>query len=56
MTGMNGGSAFVLVYLLCITLVGIPLMMCEIMLGRRAQRNPVDGMACLAHEARQARQ
>lgn len=56
MTGMNGGSAFVLVYLLCIALVGIPLIMCEIMLGRRAQRNPVDGMACLAHEASQARQ
>ena len=51
MTGVNGGSAFVLVFLACIALVGIPLMMCEIMLGRRAQRNPVDGMAALAHEA-----
>jgi len=51
MTGVNGGSAFVLVFLACITVVGIPLMMCEIMLGRRAQRNPVDGMAALAKEA-----
>jgi NSS family neurotransmitter:Na+ symporter len=51
MTGVNGGSAFVLVFLLCIAVVGIPLMMCEIMLGRRAQRNPVDGMAALAKEA-----
>ncbi len=51
MTGVNGGSAFVLVFLLCIAVVGIPLMMCEIMLGRRAQRNPVDGMAALASEA-----
>lgn len=51
MTGVNGGSAFVLVFLLCIAVVGIPLMMCEIMLGRRAQRNPVDGMATLAKEA-----
>ncbi len=51
MTGVNGGSAFVLVFLACIALVGIPLMMCEIMLGRRAQRNPVDGMAALAKEA-----
>ncbi|MHB9102599.1 MAG: sodium-dependent transporter [Sulfuricella sp.] len=51
MTGVNGGSAFVLVFLLCIAVVGIPLMMCEIMLGRRAQRNPVDGMAALAREA-----
>lgn len=51
MTGVNGGSAFVLVFLACIAVVGIPLMMCEIMLGRRAQRNPVDGMAALAREA-----
>jgi NSS family neurotransmitter:Na+ symporter len=51
MTGVNGGSAFVLVFLACIALVGIPLMMCEIMLGRRAQRNPVDGMQALAAEA-----
>lgn len=51
MAGVNGGSAFVLVFLACIAVVGIPLMMCEIMLGRRAQRNPVDGMAALAAEA-----
>jgi len=51
MTGVNGGSAFVLVFLACIALVGLPLMMCEIMLGRRAQRNPIDGMRLLAKEA-----
>jgi NSS family neurotransmitter:Na+ symporter len=51
MTGTNGGSAFVLVYLLCVAAIGLPLMMTEIMLGRRAQRNPVDGMAYLAQEA-----
>jgi len=51
MTGVNGGSAFVLVFLGCILLVGIPLMMCEIMLGRRAQKNPADGMLRLAREA-----
>jgi len=51
MAGVNGGSAFVLVFLACIALVGIPLMMCEIMLGRRAQLNPVDGMRALAEEA-----
>lgn len=51
MTGTNGGSAFVLVYLLCVAAIGLPLMMTEIMLGRRAQRNPVDGMALLAKES-----
>lgn len=56
MTGVNGGSAFVLVFLACILLVGIPLMMCEIMLGRRAQKNPLDGMGALAQEAGACRQ
>jgi NSS family neurotransmitter:Na+ symporter len=55
MTGTNGGSAFVLVYLLCVAMIGLPLMMTEIMLGRRAQRNPVDGMGHLAAEAGGAR-
>jgi NSS family neurotransmitter:Na+ symporter len=51
MIGVNGGSAFVLVFVLCILLVGIPLMMTEILLGRRAQKNPLDGMHALAVEA-----
>lgn len=52
MIGVNGGSAFVLVFLACIFFVGIPLMMTEILLGRRAQKNPLDGMTTLAHEAK----
>jgi NSS family neurotransmitter:Na+ symporter len=52
MAGENGGSAFVLVYLVCIVIVGLPVMMAEILLGRRAQRNPAMGMALLAREAR----
>lgn len=51
MIGVNGGSAFVFVFLLAIFLVGIPLMMTEVLLGRRAQRNPYNGMEILAHEA-----
>ena len=51
MIGVNGGSAFVLVFIACIFFVGIPLMMTEIMLGRRAQKNPFDGMKNLAAEA-----
>lgn len=51
MAGENGGGAFVLVYLGCIALVGLPVMMTEIMLGRRAQRNPVAAMERLAREA-----
>ncbi len=51
MIGVNGGSAFVLVFIACIFFVGIPLMMTEILLGRRAQKNPLDGMQLLANEA-----
>lgn len=51
MAGTNGGGAFVLVYLACIAGVGVPLMMTEVLLGRRAQRNPVDAMAWHAREA-----
>lgn len=40
-TGENGGGAFVLVYLLCIVLVGLPIMVCEISLGRYAQKDPI---------------
>lgn len=51
MIGVNGGSAFVLVFIACIFFVGIPLMMTEIMLGRRAQKNPYNAMQQLAIEA-----
>lgn len=51
MIGVNGGSAFVLVFIACIFFVGIPLMMTEIMLGRRAQKNPFNAMQQLAIEA-----
>ncbi len=49
-TGENGGGAFVLVYLLCIAAIGIPIMMAEIMLGRRGHQNPVNTMEKLARE------
>ncbi|ESS71473.1 transporter [Methyloglobulus morosus KoM1] len=50
-TGENGGGAFVLVYLLCVLLIGIPLMMAETMLGRRSKENPIHTMEILTAEA-----
>ncbi len=50
-TGENGGGAFVLVYLICIAVVGIPVMMAEIMLGRRGRQSPVYTMRTLAQES-----
>lgn len=52
MIGVNGGSAFVLVFIVSILFVGIPLMMTEILLGRRAQKNPLNGIEALAVEAK----
>ncbi|MFA5530418.1 MAG: sodium-dependent transporter [Thiohalomonadaceae bacterium] len=49
-TGENGGGAFVLVYLGCIALIGIPIMVGEIMLGRRGRRSPINAMRYLARE------
>ena len=50
--GENGGGAFVLVYLICVALIGIPLMMAETLLGRRGKRNPIDTMALLTEESK----
>ncbi len=43
-TWHNNGGAFVLVYLMCILLVGLPIMMAEVMIGRKAQRSAVGAM------------
>ncbi len=43
-TWENNGGAFVLVYLICILLVGLPIMMAEILLGRKTQRDAVGAM------------
>ncbi len=39
-TGENGGAAFLLIYLGFIIMIGIPVMLSEFTIGRRAQRNP----------------
>ena len=35
-TGQNGGGAFLLIYLLCVIVFGMPLLMTEILIGRKA--------------------
>ena len=53
--GQNGGGAFVLVYLACVAIIGMPVMMSEILLGRRGRRNPVATMALLGEEEGKSR-
>lgn len=50
-TGENGGGAFVMVYLLCVAALGVPIMIAEIMLGRRGRKSPINTMQDLAAEA-----
>ncbi len=50
-TGENGGGAFVLIYLACIVCIGLPVMMTEIVVGRRGRQNPVNSLESLATEA-----
>ena len=40
MVGKYGGSAFVLVYLLCLLLIGVPMLVVEFSLGRASQKSP----------------
>jgi len=52
LTGENGGSAFVLVYIVCVAALGIPLMMSEIILGLRGRYTQINSMRVLAAETK----
>ena len=49
MTGQNGGAAFILVYIACVLILGIPCMLNEFIIGRRAQANTARSYARLAN-------
>ncbi len=40
-TGQNGGAIFVLIYLACLVLLGLPVMIMEFSMGRASQKSPV---------------
>lgn len=46
--GQNGGAAFLLVYVLFVVLLGVPIMMSEVIIGRRSQQNLVGAFHTLA--------
>ncbi|MEM6301977.1 MAG: sodium-dependent transporter [Pseudomonadota bacterium] len=50
-TGENGGAAFVLIYLACAFLIGVPILMGELMIGRRGNAAPPIAMANVARES-----
>lgn len=53
--GENGGSAFVLIYLACVFLIGVPILMAELVLGRRGDAAPPIAVARLARESGRSR-
>ncbi|MCP4748466.1 MAG: sodium-dependent transporter [Desulfobacteraceae bacterium] len=47
-TGENGGGVFVLIYLGCIALIGTPILIAEILIGRSTQKSSVSAFSDLA--------
>lgn len=50
LTSDNGGGAFVLIYLGCILVVGLPIMLAEILIGRRGRMSPINTLIKLTRE------
>ncbi len=48
LVGQNGGAAFVLLYLVCVAGVGLPVLIAELQIGRRARANAVSAFRKLA--------
>ncbi len=48
MAGENGGSAFIIIYLICILLTGIPVMLAEFIIGRGGGKNVYGSFTALA--------
>jgi neurotransmitter:Na+ symporter, NSS family len=46
--GENGGGAFIIIYLLCVLLVGLPLLMAEYSLGRKSGMSAIEGIQSLS--------
>jgi neurotransmitter:Na+ symporter, NSS family len=49
--GVSGGAAFVLVYLVAVAAVAVPIVVAELMIGRRGRMSPPNSFIALAREA-----
>jgi NSS family neurotransmitter:Na+ symporter len=54
--GENGGAAFVLIYLACVFGIGVPILMAELLIGRRGQGSPPTAVANVAAANGRSRQ
>ncbi len=48
LTGTNGGAAFLILYVVCTLIVGLPVMISELAIGRRARANAITSFRKLA--------
>lgn len=46
--GENGGGAFVLFYIICVVLIGLPVLIAELFIGRRGRRSAVGSVVVIA--------
>jgi NSS family neurotransmitter:Na+ symporter len=51
LAGVNGGGAFVLVYLLAVVILALPVLIAELMVGRRGAAGPPRAIAAVARES-----
>lgn len=51
LAGMNGGGAFVLVYLMAVSVLALPVLIAELMVGRRGAAGPPQAIAAVARES-----
>ena len=49
--GENGGGAFVLFYILCVVLIGLPVLLSEVLIGRHGQSNAPESVRRVAAES-----
>ncbi len=47
LAGENGGAAFIFVYIFCVLLIGIPVLIAEVLIGRSVHKNPVGSFKSL---------
>lgn len=55
MVGQNGGAMFVLIYLVCVIVLGIPLLIGEVLIGRIGRKNPVGAIVDIAKKTNNSR-
>ena len=50
--GANGGGAFVIFYICCVLLIGLPILLSETLIGRHGQGSAIESMKKVAQESR----